>query len=508
MSETFSRVLAGRYVDSVLLMRLAQRLETFDGVDQAAAMMGTDANKSTMAERGFLTEEASHTHANDLLVSVKARDAAAAQAALEQVEPLLLERRGRQDAVEEVRTLEEALKARPDLNLALISVPGEYAGAEARRALEQGLHVMIFSSNVPLDQEVELKRLAWDRGLLCMGPDCGTAIIGGVGLAFANIVRRGPVGVVGASGTGIQAVTSLLDRLGVGVSHAIGCGSHDLSEAVGAVTTIQGLEALEADTSTEAILIISKPPARVVSAQIRERAERAQKPVICCFLGEAEGPQTLADAALQAARAVGRDVSSADLARTPERVQEARARAGSQQRYLRGLFAGGTLAYEAQLVLRSRGIDVLSNAPLPGGRSLADVDHSEGNTIVDLGSEELTRGRPHPMIDSRLRRDRLLREAQDPEVAVILLDFVLGYGSAADPVGDLAGAIAQVLEDARAAGRELHVVASILGTEKDPQNLGTQESTLRRAGALVAGTSAQAAEIAASLLPAREEVTA
>jgi FdrA protein len=501
VSVTVSRVLAGRYVDSVLLMRLAQRFEALDGIEHAAAMMGTEANKKTLGQGGFLSEEASTAGANDLVVAVKAGDHASAAAALAQVEPLLAEHHEGGKPVSEARTLEQALEAHPELNLALISVPGEYAGAEARRALERGLHVMIFSSNVPLEEEVELKRLARDKGLLCMGPDCGTAIIGGVGLAFANAVRRGPVGVVGASGTGIQAVTSLLDHLGVGVSHAIGCGSRDLSEAVGAITALQALVALEADESTEAVLVLSKPPASAVAARIREWAARATKPVVCCFLGEPEGPQTLADAALAAARAVGQDVSAGDLALNPEIAAPTRKPLAPGQRYLRGLFAGGTLAHEAQLVLQSRGIDVFSNAPLSGDKALDDVSRSRDNTVLDLGSEELTRGRPHPMIDSRLRRERLLQEAADLEVAVILLDFVLGYGAAHDPAGDLTGAIMEAVAAAHKVGRQLYVVASVVGTEKDPQGLAAQEEKLRSAGVLVTNTSAQAAELAASLLP-------
>lgn len=359
MTKTVSRILEGRYVDSVLLMRLSQRLEGLNGVDSAAAMMGTDANKKTLAQGDFLTEGAPAATANDLIVVVKARDQASGAAALGDVEALLLEPRSYDSAVRQVRTLEQALESQSHLNLALISTPGEYAAAEARRALNRGLHVMIFSSNVGLEDEVGLKKLARRKGLLCMGPDCGTAIIGGVGLAFANVVRRGPVGVVGASGTGIQAVTTLLDRLGVGISHAIGCGSRDVSKAVGGLTALQGLDALGADESTQAILLVSKPPDRAVALQIQKWLASSSKPTICCFLGASEGPQTLAEAALEAAGAVGHPASPGDLILPSAASSVAAKPLKLERQYLRGLFAGGTLAYEAQLVLRSQGLDVL-----------------------------------------------------------------------------------------------------------------------------------------------------
>ena len=501
MSETLSRVLVGRYVDSVLLMRLSQKLEGLEGVEQAAAMMATQANKKTLAQAGFLIGHATDAKANDLVVAVRARDSTAVLAALGEVDSLLSSRSRGEGLAERPHTLDQALQSHPEVNLALISTPGEYAAAQASHALERGLHVMIFSSNVPVEKEVELKRLAREKGLLCMGPDCGTAIIAGVCLGFANVVRRGPVGVVGASGTGIQVVTCLLDRLGVGVSHAIGCGSRDVSRLVGGLTALQGLDALSSDTGTQAILVISKPPDPDVADTIRNWAARCTKPVVCCFLGDPQGPKTLAEAALEAACAVGRVVSMGDLALPSDAAAASPAPLGPEQKYLRGIFAGGTLAYEAQLVLRCRGFEILSNAPLPGGDTLPDVARSEGHTILDLGSEELTRGRPHPMIDSRLRGERLLQEAQDSQVGVILLDFVLGYGSADDPVGDMVGAITQALSRREKQGMPLNLVASVVGTSKDRQDFVTQVEKLRLAGVHVRGTNDQAAELAASLLP-------
>jgi FdrA protein len=490
-----ARVIKSRYVDSVILMRLAERLTQLDGVDDAAALMGTAANKTLLHQGGF-DETSPAAEADDLIVAVKAASDAVADAALARVEELLEERAASTTGYS-TRTLEQALELEPSINLAAISLPGEYAAAEARCALERDLHVFLFSSNVALDDEIALKTLAAERGLLCMGPDCGSALIAGKALGFGNAVRRGPVGVVAAAGSGLQAVTSYLDSFGVGVSHAIGCGGRDLSEAVGARTMVAGLEALLADDATDAVLLISKPPAASVAADLRARAATASKPVICCFLGES-GPETLDDAARAAASAVGATPPPAAPALDVGTIATLAARLSSTQRNLRGLYAGGTLAYEAQLVLRHRGFTVTSNAPLPG----APAFDGDGHVVLDMGAEEFTRGRPHPMIDARTRRARLLSEAADPSVAVILLDFVLGFGAAADPVGDLADAIESARRQASDGGRELVVIAYVCGTSADPQDLRAQQQRLRDAGAFVLETNSAAVESAARLLSA------
>jgi FdrA protein len=494
------RVIKSRYVDSVILMRLAERLTQIDGIDDAAALMGTAANKTLLREGGFV-ETVPPAEADDLIVAVKAASDAEGDAALVQVEELL-EQGAPLATSRSARTLEQALELDPDINLAAISLPGEYAAGEARHALERGLHVFLFSSNVALDDEIALKSLAAERGLLCMGPDCGTALIAGKALGFGNAVRRGPVGVVGAAGSGIQAVTSYLDSFGVGVSHAIGCGGRDLSEAVGARTMLAGLEALLADDATEAILLLSKPPSPTVAADLQALAAAARKPVICCFLGES-GPETLDGAARAAAAAVGATPPPAARGLDDETIRTLAARLLPTQRYLRGLYAGGTLAYEAQLVLRRCGFSVSSNAPLPG----APAFDGDGHVVLDMGAEEFTSGRPHPMIDARERRARLLSEAADPSVAAVLLDFVLGFGAAADPVGDLADAIDSARRQASDDGRELVILAFVCGTATDPQDIGAQQQRLRDAGAFVLDTNAALAESAARLLSAAQIVT-
>ena len=493
----YCRILEGRYVDSVVLMRLAQSLAKQDGVDDAAAVMGTDANRALLREGGFVGTEIA-AGANDLIVSVRADSGAAAQAALARVDELLA---ARIDAtVERFTTIDAAVRARQQSNVVAVSLPGEYAADEARRALELGRHVFLFSSNVTLEDELDLKALARDRGLLCMGPDCGTAIVAGKGLGFANEVRRGPVGIVGASGTGIQVVSTLLEQFGIGVSHAIGCGSRDLSEAVGGVTALAGLEALARDDSTQAIVLISKPAPRPVTDRLRACAAATSKPVVFGFLGDPDGPATLTEMAQLVAAAVGEPTQALPDPLGDTVLDEWRTAFAPGQRYIRGLYAGGTLAYEAQLVLRAVGLEAASNAPLRGAAALRDVQRSEGHTILDLGSEELTRGRPHPMIDARARSARLVEEAADPEVAAILLDVVLGYGAAADPAGDLVPAIIEARRVAHSAGRELAVLAYVCGTSGDPQGLEAQQQLLLDAGVVVVPTSASLAEAAVRLL--------
>ncbi|HEV8534834.1 MAG TPA: acyl-CoA synthetase FdrA [Candidatus Limnocylindria bacterium] len=492
-----------QYFDSVFLMRVADRIGREPGVGQVAAVMGTAANKELLAEAGFHCPEISGTGPNDLVIGVQGERDAELEALLARLDDWLAPERSAAEA-SRPRTLDQAVAQLAGANLAVISVPGQHAAREARRALDRGLHVFVFSDNVPLEAEIALKRYAAERGLVVMGPDCGTAIIAGKGLGFANVVRRGPIGVIGASGTGIQEVTTLLDRAGSGISHAIGTGSRDPSDDVGGGTTLAALDALDRDEGTQALVVVSKPPGRRTLALIRDRVARAAKPVVACFLGadvERGGApwtvvRTLDAAATEALRLVsgGRGEVRKDGERAPQ-AEDATAPPAAPRRYVRGLFAGGSLCYQAQDIFGGAGIKVRSNAPLEGMLRLEDPRRSEGHTFIDLGADEFTRGRPHPMIDPRLRRERILAEAADPEVAVILLDVILGFGCAPDPGGDLADAIVH----ARRSGR-LDVIASVIGTPADPQGLDRQVRALRDAGATVSGSSAEAARLAAAMV--------
>jgi succinyl-CoA synthetase alpha subunit len=389
-----------------------------------------------------------------------------------------------------------ALAHSPESNLALISVPGEYAAAEAEKALRLGLHVMLFSDNVAAQDEIALKKLAREKQLLVMGPDCGTAIVDGVPLGFANAVRRGAVGVVGASGTGTQQVTSLVHRKGGGISHAIGTGGHDLAAEVGGITMLDGLARLAKDRDTKVIVLISKPPAPKVAADVLAAARRAGKPVVVNFVGatslEAGGNlypvRTLEEAAL-AAVALSKGKKPSKLSYSTKRPS---VKFKKQQRFIRGLYSGGTFCYEASALLG----DAWSNAPVDPKRRIADPWKSKEHTLIDLGDDVFTRGRPHPMIDHRLRNERLLAESADPGVAVILFDVVLGYGSHPDPAAEMAPALAR----ARKRNRSVVFVASVCGTDEDPQGFERQEAALRGAGVLLADSNARAVLLAKSLV--------
>jgi succinyl-CoA synthetase alpha subunit len=507
------RVQAGAYQDSVKLMRISAAGSERSGVEVAVAVMATETNLDNLAGAGFDPAVAADASPNDLILAARADAAEAAEAALDAMEAMLssaIASNGEDDA--RPRTLRSALDRRPDANLVLISVPGPNVRREAEAALNAGLHCMVFSDNVSVEDEIRLKRLADEKGLLLMGPDCGTALIGGKALAFANVVSTGPVGIVGASGTGIQAVSVLIDRLGSGVSHAIGTGGRDLSRAVGGRTMLRGIRMLGEDEATKVLLLVSKPPDPEVMKRVLEAASETGKPAVGIFLGgdadAAAGTGVHAAGNLEeAARAA---VALACGERPPSGgaeaaaewtpwIEEERCRLAPGQRFIRGLFSGGTLCDEAMLILGERLERIHSNLALEESLRLADPNRSVGHTVVDLGEDFFTRGRPHPMIDPGMRNERILREAEDPETAVLLLDVVLGHGAHEDPAGSAAAAVREAVKIAAKAGRALAVAVSVCGTEGDPQTLSVQEAALRGAGVRVFPTNAQAARFSAAL---------
>lgn len=512
-----TRVKQSSYHDSVTLMLAASELLKLPGVLDAAVVMGTAANKQIVAHAGLLTPESASAHPDDLLIIVRSIDATMGVAGLDKAEALLADRRmqGPEAKERRPRSLENALANAPGANLAVISVAGRYATQEAREAIARGLHVFLFSDNVSLEDEVALKALAAQRGLLLMGPDAGTAIINGIALGFGNAVPRGPVGLVSASGTGLQAVTSGLARAGTGISQAIGVGSRDLDGQVGGVMTLAGLRALQSDPETKVIVLISKPPGRSVVEKVLGQVRSGEKPAVVCLLGEdpalirSAGALAATDltqaATAAAALAMGRDPEEA-LAELEAQTRDLTPLAGAQrakmapdQTSLRGLFAGGTFCYEAQLVLRRLGEPIYSNVPLDKALRLRDSTVSMGHTCVDLGEDEFTQGRLHPMIDPSLRNRRILQEARDPDTAVILLDVELGFGVHPDPAGALVESIISAQQMAQTGGRHVCFVASVCGTEEDPQRRSRQESALRAAGVIVMPDNATAARLAGLL---------
>ncbi len=507
MASIRVQIRPGAFYDSVVLMQLQKSLTALPGVLDAGVVMGTEANKQILRQSDLMSHAAQDARPEDLVIAVRAASAVASQAALDQIDALLARRARLVETEFRPRSIESAAQMLPEAQWVLVSVPGRYAANVARDALHLNRHVFLFSDNVTTEQEIDLKQTAQQNGLLVMGPDCGTAIVDGVALGFANRVRRGRIGVIGASGTGLQAVTVRVHNLGAGISQAIGTGTHDLTDGVGAVTTRQALEWLKRDAGTDVIVLISKPPSSNVAASVLAAARATGKPVVVDFIGYAsaqdgEGAVYFARTLSQAAeKAVALGSHGGDTEHVEKNDQVAFAPPQSEfapnQRYLRGLYSGGTLAYEAQWILRDFLDEVYSNAPLLSNHHLLSSAISQSNTILDLGADEFTVGRLHPMIDNDLRIRRLIQESDDPKVAVILLDVMLGYGAHPDPASELAPAIAQAVDRARRTGRSLCVIAVVIGTDQDPQNLAAQVQRLNEAGARVEFDHAVAVQYAA-----------
>jgi FdrA protein len=457
---------------------LQRKLADLEDVDDAGVVMATSANKELLADFDLLTEEGSQAGPDDLLIVVRASSEEGAVEALGKVDQLLRRKPTSISQEFRPRSLELAVKQLPEARWALISVPGRYAAGVAEGALKLGLSVFLYSDNVSLEDEIRLKEMARGKGLLVMGPDCGTAIINRIGLGFANRVRAGNIGLVGASGTGLQAITSQIHNLGGGISQAIGTGGRDLKAEVGAISAIQGLFALGEDENTHVIVLVSKPPAPEVVTKLLGAAKRMGKPVVVNFIGYPPP-----------ARQMGNLFFSTSLHEAAELAWElaqkehvpSTAEPANMHGQLRGLFSGGTLAYEAMLGLQAVLSPLYSNVPIQKHQALEDPLKSKAHTIVDLGEDMFTVGRLHPMMDNDLRIRRLKQEMEDPETGVILLDVVLGEGAHPDPASELALAI----EEAKRTRPEVTFLAVVVGTDEDPQNLESQISQFERIGVQV-----------------------
>ncbi|MGW5242017.1 oxamate carbamoyltransferase subunit AllG family protein [Monashia sp. NPDC004114] len=482
----------GAYFDSVSLMQVSRAVAMAAGVEAAQVAMATELNLELIAAMGFAVP--ADAGPNDLLIAIRGSDdgvangRAALDEALASMRTAAAQTGGLGDAPP-AHTLGGALRA-SGANVALVSVPGEFAATEAFDAVRAGVSVMVFSDNVPTADEVRLKDAASRAGVLVMGPDCGTAVVAGAALGFANVVRPGPVGLVAASGTGAQQVMCLLDAAGVGISHCLGVGGRDLSSAVGGRSTRQALAALAADPATERIVVVSKPPAAEVLSDIESYAAALGKPVSWATLGPGRADLTAAvEGVVGRAQAwpQWRGASSDEALAAPGRA-------------LRGLFCGGTLADEAMLIAAGVLGDIRSNTPLRPDLALGHDLLDQGHVVIDFGDDSMTRGRAHPMIDPTLRIERIGREAADPTCGVLLLDLVLGHGAHPDPAPELADAIRAARETAQSAGRNLPVVVSVTGTTADPQGLERSAGLLMGAGATVMLSNAEATRHALELL--------
>lgn len=493
-----TKILQSKYCDSVVLMRVASQLKKIEAVSEVAMFMGTEGNHDLLHQAGLATAESKQAGPNDLIIVAEAANQELCTSILGQAETMINEGSKNTETTLDYkpRTLETALRMLPDASLAAISVPGEYAARETHKCLSKGLNVFLFSDNVPLEDELKLKQLARKKNLLLMGPDCGTSYINGTALGFANVVRPGPIGCIAASGTGLQAVVCCLARMGVGISHAIGVGGRDLSRDIDGTMTKYCLELLEDDPNTEVIVLISKPPHEQVIRSLQEICSDMTTPVIACFQGadEVHAPLlhavTLDEAAHMAAALQQKTTYTAKPFTDPEHVRSLLTESNGRDdgKRIIGLFAGGTLAKEAHLLLSEVSAETAMNR-----------EEDAGHFIIDLGDDQYTVGRPHPMLAPEIRSEKLIELAERGSLAscgVLLFDLVLGNGSHHDPATVLADSIA-VLRDRYAFSGA--AIAAVIGTGDDPQDFESQKSTLQDAGITVFDTNSEAVRMAVML---------
>jgi FdrA protein len=508
-----THIIHQQYRDSVHLMRASSAASKLKGVEIASVLMGTPKNKPLLEEVGLLTSEAREAGPNDIILSIKAKTKAVANEAIQFIiEFMNREKMDKEDSLKTFRSIRGAIIGIPNANLAVISVPGEYAARETRLALEQDLNVMLFSDNVILEDEIALKKYAHKKGLIVMGPDCGTAMIKNIGLGFANVVTPGEIGIVAASGTGTQEVMVLCHRMNVGVTHAIGTGSRDVKEVIGGISMIDGLNALDRNQDIKLILIISKPPDEKVLQHVLDEVQKCNKPVIINFLGKKSGycdltgknvtVNTLEEAAYSATHYMRSNelkrvsVTFDDNDLVVQILNETQSSLTPEQKYIRGLFAGGTFTIEAAMIISKilpPTENLWTNVELPNAKFIDNPYTSKEHTLIDMGADEFTVGKPHPMIDQTERTQRFLKEINDPQTAVILMDFTLGWGSHENPVLDMQEAFTKW----NLLNRKVPIVAHVCGTELDPQDLDTSISELSSNGVYVMPSNAQAARLAA-----------
>ncbi|MDG6898346.1 MAG: FdrA family protein [Nitrososphaerota archaeon] len=517
------------YRDSIQLMRLTEDAKKLPGVADAVISMGTDTNMLLLRQLGLLSPDGEGAHDGDLVLAVKVEGGQDVNRIVESVVQLVMAPSSgaaeRETTGELFYSVDSAVKQVVGANLAIVSLPGNLAFEPAMELLEHGINVHLFSDHVSREDEARLKQYATSKGLLVLGPGAGTSLINGVGLGFANVVRRGGIGIVASAGTGLQEASVLLDQLGLGVSHGLGVGGSDVSNEIGGIMMKDSLKLLETDGRTRVVMIVAKTPSETVMKEVMSfMNDGLSKPVVACFLGlDAQTSQngrvvyarTLHSAVNLVSKISGGEararfkkalaMSSEQLKR--QALEMSRGLSGDQK-YVRALYSGGTLAHETLLIYRELIGEAYSNTPLSRSFELQNPTKSKGNTVIDLGDEFFTAGRPHPMIDPTMRRLRILEEGKDRGVAAILLDIVLGYGSSADPAGSLAGAISDARAAAKSEDRNLVVMAHVCGTEADPQNLSSQLERMAKAGVVVYPTNAEMAVASALLIGGREAAEA
>ncbi|QUH18850.1 acyl-CoA synthetase FdrA [Alkaliphilus sp. B6464] len=499
MLRTF--VKKGSYQDSVVLMLLTGKISSIDGVNKVSIMMGTPANKDIFKAGGMETPELMEASSNDMVVVVDSDLENIEEILQKETDEFLNKQSSKSGAAKDksAKSWEQALDILPGANLALISIPGAYAAIEADRALDENLNVFMFSDNVSLEDEARLKKKAHEKGLMVMGPDCGTGIIHGVPVAFANYVEKGKIGIVGASGTGIQELTTIIDRLGEGVTNAIGTGGRDLSTTVGGITMLDAINVLEQDPSVEVMIIVSKPPAKQVRDKIVKRLESVEKPVITLFLGEKPETHekgfyhayTLDEAARIAVKLIRNEaIELGDYV-----INQDGGFNKTEEMTIKAFYSGGTLAYEAAILIKDT-MKLSSSSEVREGYIL----DAAGHEVIDLGDDIYTQGKPHPMIDASTRVEYMKKAANDKSTGVILFDLVLGYGSHIDMANELSQGIKLLQKKAEEENRKLYFVTTICGTKKDVQNYDYQKKQMEDLGVIVCDSNKAAVEMAMHLI--------
>ncbi|MHC5229476.1 acyl-CoA synthetase FdrA [Enterococcus sp. LJL99] len=487
------------YQDSVVLMLLTSKINQLEEVERVSIMMGTPANKDIFAASGFETPELKDASANDMVIILEMNNEDKKDEVLAEIEELLLGQGEEGEQKEEkINSWKKALAKEPNASMAVFSIPGNYVALEVEKALDYGLHAFVFSDNVAVEDEKRLKEKAHEKGLIVMGPDCGTGMIKSLPIAFTNNIRPGNIGIVGASGTGIQEVSTLIHRYGGGVTNAIGTGGRDLSSEVGAVSMLDGIAALNDDPDTETIVVISKPPAKEIEEKVMNALRSSKKPAVTIFLGE---NPTYHESALyhaytleEAAQLATKIQQGKEVDYQPAVPLATGISLKENQTGIRGFYAGGTLAYETAMLLE----DALE---------LTDTTHEEGymlqtdeHEVIDLGDDMYTQGKPHPMIDPENRIKKIRSVVEDETIAAVLFDIVLGYGAHKNMAAELATAINEVQEELAALDRQVAFIGTIVGTDLDIQGLEKQKQILADVNVIVCENNTQAVQTALQLI--------
>ena len=506
--QLFVKVYKNKYVDSLETLYITSVVTAIEGVETAYVAMATQGNKEIIRLLELYNEEIDEAKDGDLVITM--------QAETEDIFIKAIKDAMNSSTSASVGEAEEtylstlaAVKAHPDANICIISVPGEYALDEVKKAMDNDLHCFVFSANVPPEDELRMKEIAMEKGLLCMGPDCGVANINGAAFMLGSITNRGPFGICGASGCGVQHVGAMLHDAGTGVSQIIGTGGGDLKEPVGGISMLMGLEALENDPDTSYIVLISRKPAEAILKKLLEHISRCEKKIVAFFMGatkeevEASGAiwaENLDDCGQKALALVGKECLLAGDDEIGKMAREAIKGMNKEQKYVRGAFLGGTYCDEAMRAMQVKIGPINSNAPLAPELRLADSNKSIANSVIDYGEEEFTIGRPHPTIDGGLRKPAILKEANDPETAVLLMDFILSPPGLMEPVDALSDEFKKAQKLAESRGGRLAIVAAVLGTDADFQNANLQREKLREAGVYVCQTNYRAALLAGEII--------